>query len=106
MEKDNAELLRKFMPDTARAFENLISATFKDGALSLKVKELIAIGIAVSMRCNDCIDHHAVIAKELGATEKEIAEAMSVGFEMGIGSLYQAMMRSISKNFDAAQKQK
>ena len=97
MAKDNAELLRKIMPDTAKAFENLISATFKDGALSLKTKQLIAIGIAVSMGCNDCMDHHAVIAKELGATGEEIAEAMSVGFEMGIGSLYPAMMRSIKK---------
>ena len=100
MKKNNGKLLREFMPDTAKAFEDLISATFKDGALSLKTKELIAIGIAVSMGCNDCIDHHTVIAKELGATKEEIADAMAVGFEMGIGRLNPAMMRSISKNCD------
>ena len=31
MEKNNAELLREIMPDTAKAFESLMSATFKDG---------------------------------------------------------------------------
>ena len=99
MEKSKAELLREIMPDTAKVFENLISVTFRDGALSLKIKELIAIGVAVSMGCNDCMDHHIIIAKEQGATREEITEAMSVGFEMGIGRLYPAMVRSISKNF-------
>ena len=99
MEKNNAEILKKLMPDTAAAFETLAATVFKDGALPLKTKELIAIGTAVSMGCGDCIDHHVTIAKNLGVTNEEISEAMAVGFEMGIGRLYPTLSRAAAKNF-------
>ena len=100
MENFKPELVTKLIPETAKAFDNLITATFKDGALSFKTKEFIAIGVAVSMGCEDCMEHHINIAKKLGATKEEIAEAMSVGFEMGIGWLYPPMVRSMTKNLD------
>jgi|GEM_PF-5761202 len=98
MGKNSDRALKELMPDTAAAFEALAATVFKDGALSLKTKELIAIGTAVSMGCGDCIDHHCELAKELGATPAEISEAMAVGFEMGIGRLYPVLGRAVSKN--------
>lgn len=100
MKKSKTELLREFMPETAGAFEDMMAITFSDGALPIKVKELIAIGVAVSMSCEDCMDHHIAAAKGTGATTAEISEAMSVGFQMGIERLYPPMVRSIAQNLD------
>lgn len=73
--------------DTAtwKAFEEMGRVTFAEGALSTRVKELIAIGIAVDERCEGCIRHHIAAALACGATEAEIAEAIAVGAEMGGG---------------------
>lgn len=73
--------------DTAvwRSFAELGKVTFAPGALSTKVKELIAIGIAVDERCEACIRHHIAAAIECGASKEEISEAICVGAEMGGG---------------------
>ena len=92
------KLFKELMPETAQAFETLMNATFKDSALPLKVKEFIAIGVAVSMGCEDCMNHHIAIAKDLGATKAELADAMAVGFEMGAGRLYPPLVRTLSQN--------
>lgn len=73
--------------DTAswKAFEELGRVTFAEGALSTRVKELIAIGIAVDERCEACIRHHIAAALAAGASKQEVAEAICVGAEMGGG---------------------
>lgn len=73
--------------DTAtwRAFEELGRVTFAPGALSTKEKELVAVGIAVAMRCEDCIRHHISASLASNAAKEEIAEAIAVGAEMGGG---------------------
>ena len=73
--------------DTAvwKAFEELGRLTFAPGALDTKEKELIAVGIAVAMRCSDCMAHHMSAALECGSDKAEIAEAIAVGAEMGGG---------------------
>ena len=93
------ELFQRLMPDTARIFQELMTSTFKDGVLSFRTKELIAIGIAVSMGCDDCINHHVGLALEDGTAKEEIAEAMAVGFEMGAGQLYSPILRALSSHF-------
>jgi AhpD family alkylhydroperoxidase len=50
--------LRHLKPETAQAFANFSEAVFKDGALSSKVKNLIAIAVAHVSQCPWCIDGH------------------------------------------------
>lgn len=73
--------------DTAtwKAFEELGRVTFAPGALSAREKELIAVGVAVAMRCEDCMGHHMAAALGCGAEKAEVAEAIAVGAEMGGG---------------------
>ena len=59
---------------------------FADGALPVKMKELIAIGAAHITRCPYCIDGHVKRAKKAGATDEEIAEAVFVGVAMSAGA--------------------
>ena len=66
------------LPDMAKGFGALFGGVMKDGALSLKTKELIAMGIGVAIRCEPCIFAHVKKCLEAGATREEILEAASV----------------------------
>lgn len=68
---------------TTTAFGQLQQKTVEDGALSAKVKELIALGIAISVRCDGCISFHVHDALEAGASRQEIAETVGVAILMG-----------------------
>jgi AhpD family alkylhydroperoxidase len=67
------------------SFLQMEQATYTDGALSKKTKELIAIGISVQMDCESCMQWHIDQAAACGATSQEILEAVEVGIEMGAG---------------------
>jgi len=67
------------------SFLQMEQATYTDGALSKKTKELIAIGISVLMDCESCMQWHIDQAAVCGATQEEILEAVEVGIEMGAG---------------------
>jgi alkylhydroperoxidase/carboxymuconolactone decarboxylase family protein YurZ len=47
--------LRADAPEVMRAFSQLAQAATGAKALDAKTKELIALGIAVAVRCDDCI---------------------------------------------------
>jgi len=53
-----------------------------DGALPLKVKELIALTLSIGSQCDGCIAAHARSASRAGATKAEVAEAIGVTFLM------------------------
>ncbi len=67
------------------SFLQMEQATYADGALPKKTKELIAIGISVLMDCESCMQWHIDQAAACGATQQEILEAIEVGIEMGAG---------------------
>lgn len=67
------------------AFLDMERATYSDGALSRKYKELVAIGISVVINCESCMQWHIEQAANAGATEVEVLEAIEVGIEMGGG---------------------
>lgn len=68
-----------------KKFLEMEEATYADGALSKKVKELIAVGISVVTDCESCMQWHIDEAVKAGADEREVLEALEVGMEMGGG---------------------
>ena len=68
-----------------RRFFALDTQTYQAGALDVKTKELIAIGIAIATRCDGCIGFHAKAAIKAGATREEILETLSMAIYMGAG---------------------
>ena len=60
----------------------------KEGAISLKEKELIALGIGVAMHCEPCIRMHTQKCLAAGATKEQILEAASVAVVMAGGPAY------------------
>ncbi|MBK1697333.1 carboxymuconolactone decarboxylase family protein [Rhodovibrio salinarum] len=82
---ENAQLLRQAAPELMKGFVQMGKATYADGALSAKVKELIALSIGVSLRCDGCIAAHTKSAMRYGATREEVAEAVATAIHMGGG---------------------
>jgi len=72
-----------------QSFTDMEQKTYKDGELSKKQKELIAIGISVVKNCESCMEWHIKQAIDDGAKEEEILEALEVGIEMsgGLGTV-------------------
>jgi len=72
-----------------QSFTDMEQKTYKDGELSKKQKELIAIGISVVKNCESCMEWHIKQALDDGAKEEEILEALEVGIEMsgGLGTV-------------------
>ena len=82
----NLSKLQKAIPDvTADVTKRLMPDALKDGVLTTKVKELIALGIAVCATCDYCIAIHVKKCFEAGATKDEIAEVLGVAILMGGG---------------------
>jgi len=78
--------LRDAIPDVYSAYAQLhTSAIARDGALPPKMRELIALAIAVTRECDGCIAAHARGAASRGATSQEVAEAMGVAILMNGG---------------------
>lgn len=77
--------LRKDAPDVMQGFSAMAGAAMKDSALSKKTKEFVALGIAISTRCDGCIGFHTKALVDLGATKEEFVEVLSTAVYMGGG---------------------
>jgi AhpD family alkylhydroperoxidase len=66
-----------------KRFFGLDSAVYRDGALDAKTKEMLGLVASLVLRCDDCILYHVIRVKELGVTDKEFDEIMSIGLVVG-----------------------
>ncbi len=81
----NNKRLGEVAPDVMKALSALGAATYPDGALSRKYKELLALAIGIAVRCEGCIAWHVTEAKRRGATREEVAEVIALAIQMGGG---------------------
>lgn len=79
------KVLRKDIADTMQGFSAMAQAATKDGALDKKTKELIAMAIGVSTRCDGCIGFHSEALVKLGVTREEFEETLAMAVYMGGG---------------------
>ena len=85
---DTKQLFSKFQKETPATFEGfgvMGKDAKKNGHLSEKTKEFIALGISVAVRCESCIGLHVEHLVRLGATREELVEALSMSSYMGGG---------------------
>lgn len=73
-------------PDTLKGYQTLSGAGDKTGHLDAKTRELIALAVAVTTRCDGCITVHAAQAVKLGASKEEVAEALGVAVALNAGA--------------------
>lgn len=74
------------MPDVAGKFNEFTEACFKEGKLSKKEKQLIALGISVVSQDEYCIIYHTKGCLDEGCSEEEILEALGVTAAFGGGA--------------------
>jgi len=79
------DTLRKEAPDTMKGFGAMAKGAMKAGALSELQKELIALAIGVSSRCDACIGFHIKALIRLGVTREQLVETLSICTYMGGG---------------------
>lgn len=78
--------LKEVNPDLYGAWMDYHNSVFKDGALSKKEKELIAVAGAHITRCSYCIRSRVTISKKYGASDQEITEAIYVAMRFAMGA--------------------
>ncbi|WP_420971551.1 carboxymuconolactone decarboxylase family protein [Bradyrhizobium sp. B120] len=73
-------------PDTLKGAALLGVAGARTNHLDARTRELIALAVAVTTRCDGCIAAHAAQAVKLGIGDEEIAEALGVAINLNAGA--------------------
>jgi AhpD family alkylhydroperoxidase len=93
--------LGKLNPDIVKGYTTLSQAGRKEGHLDEKTRELIALAVAITLRCDGCITVHSAAARQRGATREEIAEVLGVAVAVNAGAAVVYSTRALDA-FDAA----
>lgn len=78
--------LGRITPGTVRGYRELSDAGNRKDLLGAKMRELIALAVAVTRQCDGCITFHTTAALQQGATRDEIAEALGVAIAVNAGA--------------------
>ncbi len=82
---ESSALLSEAAEIAMGGFRTLGKGAYADGALSKKMKELIALAISISTGCDGCVAYHAKRVARLGASREEVVEMIMVAVQMGGG---------------------
>jgi AhpD family alkylhydroperoxidase len=95
--------LGKLDPELVQSYRALSKSGKETGHLGDKTRELIALGVAVALRCDGCIAVHSQAARRAGATDGEIAEALGVSISVNAGAamVYSARVLDALKSLPA-----
>jgi AhpD family alkylhydroperoxidase len=84
--RERGRELNALHPELLKGFGALNRGAAATKHLDAKVRELIALAVAVTTRCDGCIDAHVRRAKAAGATKEEMAEALGVAIALNAGA--------------------
>ncbi|WP_066366433.1 carboxymuconolactone decarboxylase family protein [Neobacillus fumarioli] len=84
--KTQMGMFSEMMPEFVRKFHSFTEECFKEGALSQKEKQLIALGISLHAQDEYCIIYHTKGCLDQGCTQQEILEAVGVTAAFGGGA--------------------
>jgi AhpD family alkylhydroperoxidase len=88
-QKELSNTISKIMetsPDIVGGYSQISGAGAKTAKLDAKTRELIAIAVAVTTRCDGCITFHTDAAIKAGASKEEIVEALGVAVALNAGA--------------------
>jgi AhpD family alkylhydroperoxidase len=102
--REMSQKRRDLALETEAAFQAFGQKVFADGALSAKMKQIIAVALAHVTQCPYCIRGHTKAALRHGATEQELMEAIWVAVEMRAGGAYAHSALAIEEMQKAAAK--
>jgi AhpD family alkylhydroperoxidase len=82
-----------------KRFFRLDSATYEDGALDGKTKEMLGLVASAVLRCNDCIDYHIEQCVDAGWSDAELLDGLNVALVVG-GSIVIPHLRHAVETLD------
>jgi selenide,water dikinase len=83
-EGEKAEVLAELPPQAlSKDFASYMASVMAPGAISMKNKKLMALALSVATKCGPCIKINTDGAREAGASDAEIGEAVSMGIAFG-----------------------
>src|SRR6267154_3677261 len=96
--------IARLSPDTIKGYQALSAAGQKTNLLGPKIRELISLAVAVTVRCDGCITVHTEAAARYGATREEIAEALGVATAVNAGAalVYSARVMDAFNEYPSA----
>lgn len=105
--QEGRETIQETLPGVMEGSRSFSQSVIALELIPLKMKELIAVAVAVGIRCQPCIVHHVKEALDQGATAAEILEACSVAITMGGGPAiaYTSYVVQALKDFKALEKE-
>ena len=105
--EDRMAQLGRELPGPMTGFARLHKKAVEDGALSGKIKELMALAVSVVVGCDSCIAYHVHDALTAGATREELLETIGVAVMMGGGPalMYGAHTLDAIEQFDKLKEQ-
>ena len=77
--------LSEEIPDTFKGFSLMGKEAKKNGLIDEKTKQFVALGIAISTRCESCIGFHVESLIRLETTRDELIEVLAMCSYMGGG---------------------
>jgi AhpD family alkylhydroperoxidase len=91
-------------PDAIRGYRSLVGAHSTKGSLDAKTRELVALAVAVTLRCDGCIATHTELARKHGASVEEIADALGIAMMVNTGAtlVYSARTLDAFHNAEAS----
>ncbi|TCR65490.1 carboxymuconolactone decarboxylase family protein [Bosea sp. BK604] len=97
----NVGKLQQLSPDTVKGYLTSSGAGRKTAHLDEKMRQLIALAVAVTTRCDGCISIHGNEAVKAGATREQVAEALGVAVAMNAGAALVYSTRALEAFDDA-----
>ena len=86
--QNDTEKMKQQIPSITTGFGTLFAKVMGEGALTVREKELVALGIGVAVKCEPCIKLHVEKCLKAGATKEQMLEAASVAVMMGGGPAF------------------
>ena len=78
--------LETLTPEAMKAFVAFDKAAVAEGAIPRKYKERMALAVAFTTQCPYCVEIHSNKAREIGASDREIVEAVVVAAALRAGA--------------------
>jgi AhpD family alkylhydroperoxidase len=83
-----ARQLAKAAPVEASTYQTFSHAVVHraDGVIPPKVREMIAVGVALTTQCSYCLETHTGLAQKHGVTPEELAEIVYIASALKAGA--------------------
>jgi len=91
----------KTAPELTRGYKMLVASRATTSALDAKTRELVALAVAVTLRCDGCITTHVELARKQGASLQEIVDALGIAVMVNAGAALVYSARTVDA-FQAA----